>query len=70
MEEKILQQILAEIQGLKNQVSENTNILKSIEHKVEVLYAEKDSNTHKIASIEGKVQSHDDFIERLREAVQ
>ncbi len=67
--EKILEQILDELKGVKSeitelkqgqqnlqiQVQENTQILKALEHKADVNKAEHDNFTHQLARIEGSI---------------
>jgi len=43
--------------GLESQVSENTQILKALEHKAEVHKASMDSLTHQMAKLSGEVKS-------------
>lgn len=55
--EEILNKILNEIQGMKSQLSENTQILKALEHAAEVNKAVQDKMQIDIAEIRGEVTS-------------
>lgn len=69
--EKLLQQILdsqnktnerldkleSKFDGLQSQTSENTQILKALEHKVDVIKAEQENMKHDLANISGDIQS-------------
>lgn len=43
--------------GLQSQTSENTQILKALEHKVDVIKAEQENMKHDLANISGDIQS-------------
>lgn len=47
----------SDVTSLKSQVSENTQILKALEHKAEVYKADVDNLTHGIANLSGEVKS-------------
>ncbi|MFL0196451.1 hypothetical protein ACJDU8_12920 [Clostridium sp. WILCCON 0269] len=69
--EKLLQQILdsqnktnerldkleSKFDGLQSQTSENTQILKALEHKVDVIKADQENMKHNLANISGDIQS-------------
>lgn len=62
--EKILNQILSELKNVNNrldnletQTSENTQILKALEHNSQVHKAEVDNINYKLAEISGDVKS-------------
>jgi hypothetical protein len=42
---------------VQSQVSENTQILKCLEHKVDVIKAEQENMKHDLAEIKGKIKS-------------
>lgn len=43
--------------NLESQVKENTQVLKALEHKVDVIKAEQDNFTYQLAKISGDVHS-------------
>lgn len=55
--EDMLQLILKEIKGLKDQVEENTQILKALVHAGEVNKAEHDNMVHQLSEISGDVKA-------------
>ncbi|BAH07974.1 hypothetical protein [Clostridium kluyveri] len=62
--EKLLQQILdsqnktnERLDKLEAQTSENTQILKALEHKVDIVKAEQENMKHNLANISGDIQS-------------
>jgi hypothetical protein len=52
-EEKILQML----ELMQSQIKENTEILKALEHKVDVVKAEQDNFTYHLAELSGDVKS-------------
>ena len=52
-EEKILQML----ELMQSQITENTQILKALEHKVDVVKAEQDNFTYQLAEIAGDIKS-------------
>ena len=52
-----IQEIKSDTQGLKNQVSENTSILKALEHKTDVMRAEQEKMGNDIAHIQGDLKA-------------
>ena len=64
---EILKNIQVDIKELKTQVSENTQILKSLEHSSEVNKAEHDKMSNDIAKIQGdtsKIRKDLSFVEQ------
>lgn len=52
-----LSPIKSQLDGLQSQTSENTQILKALEHKVDVIKAEQENMKHDLANISGDIQS-------------
>lgn len=46
-----------DVTALKSQVSENTQILKALEHKIDVLKAEQEKSNNDIAHIQGDIMA-------------
>ncbi|MGY0372880.1 hypothetical protein [Clostridium sp. JNZ J1-5] len=46
-----------ELNPIKIQLEENTNILKALEHKVDVLSAEQQNLKHEVAEIKGEIKA-------------
>ncbi len=46
-----------ELNPIKIQLEENTNILKVLEHKVDVLSAEQQNLKHEVAEIKGEIKA-------------
>lgn len=46
-----------ELKPIKVQMEENTNILKALEHKVDVLSAEQQNLKHEVAEINGEIKA-------------
>lgn len=62
--EDILKQILEKVtsldsrmENLESQVKENTQILKSLEHKVDVVKSEQENTKHEVAKLSGKIEN-------------
>lgn len=66
--EDMLKQILSEIGSIKEQVSENTQILKALEHKVDVIKAEQENMKHDMAEIKGDLKAIKDDVSNLNES--
>ena len=56
-----------DIDGLKSQVNENAQILKALEHKVDVIKAEQESMKYDIAEIKGGMEDLKDTQNSLLE---
>lgn len=54
---KVLESMQSQLNGLESQTSENTQILKALEHKVDVIKAEQENMKHDLANISGDIQS-------------
>jgi chromosome segregation ATPase len=52
-----LSPIKSQLDGLQSQTSENTQILKALEHKVDIIKAEQENMKPDLANISGDVQS-------------
>ncbi|OAA90873.1 hypothetical protein [Clostridium ljungdahlii] len=52
-----LKPIREDIQGLKGQVSENTSILKALEHKTDVIKAEQEKMSNDMAHMQGDLKA-------------
>lgn len=59
---QLLQQ---ELNPIKSQLEENTQILKSLEHKVDVIKAEQENMKHELASISGDTKATRTDIENI-----
>ncbi len=61
MEKDLLSQIRnmfrEELNPIKTQVQENANILKALEHKVDVLSAEQQNMKHEVVEINGEIKA-------------
>ena len=53
----ILQLILSKVENLESQVTENTQILKSLEHNAVTQKAELDSLNYKVSELSGNVKT-------------
>lgn len=54
---KVLESMQSQLNGLESQTSENTQILKALEHKVDIVKAEQENMKHNLANISGDIQS-------------
>lgn len=50
-------ELKVDVGGLKSQVSENTEILKALEHKTDVLKAEQEKLNNEMAHIQGDIMA-------------
>ncbi|APM40585.1 hypothetical protein [Clostridium kluyveri] len=53
----IKQLLQEELSPIKSQLDENTQILKALEHKVDIVKAEQENMKHNLANISGDIQS-------------
>lgn len=51
-----LSPIKSQLDGLQSQASENTQILKALEYKVDIIKAEQENIKHNLANISGDIQ--------------
>ena len=54
---KMLEQMQNSIDLMQSQIKENTQVLKALEHKVDVVKAEQDNFTYQLAQVSGDVKS-------------
>lgn len=67
---KAIKELLqAELQPIKAQLKENTDILKALEHNSEVNTAERDKISNDIAHISGHLKSIDENIDAVKEVL-
>jgi len=67
---KAIQGLLREeLKPIKSQLKENTDILKALEHKVEVNKAEIDKISNDIAHISGHLKNIDENIDAVKEVL-
>ena len=54
---EILKSMKQDMLDMKSQLNENTQILKALEHKADIVKAEQDNAIHDIAHIKGSVET-------------